>query len=275
MDNRTTLIGIIAVIFFLISFRGCFNNEKTYNTRTTERVIYEKSPVDKLIRDMSDEQNFSIILYDMDYSEAGNQYKHQYHILIDRPDTILTETTDWMPVSAAFFQKHMDDMGMEIAAKKDGKVTKNAAPAGYTNYIGNEKYGQWRQDNNGNSFWEFYGKYAFLSSMFRLTMFPVRYSMWNDYHSNYYRFGRSYYGPTYNGSRMYGTSSRYAKANSKSSWNNKSSNFKSSVRNRVQPSSARTTKASTKRRTNYTKTTRSTSRYGSSSYRSRGGSYGK
>lgn len=283
MDTRTLAVGVVAVLFFLISFKGCFNGENNNNqnrsSQRVEQISYEKSPVDELIRDMSQEQNFSIILYDMDYSEATNKYKHQYNVLIERTDTILTENTGWMAVSAAFFQQNVDNMGMEIASKKDGKVSKSAAPAGYTNYIGNEKYGEWRKDNQGNTFWEFYGKYAFLSSMFRMAMFPVRYSMWNDYHSNYYRYGRNYYGPSNNGRRTYGTSSNYAKANTKSSWNNKSSNFKSSVRNKVQPSSARSTStksSSTKKRTNYTKTTRSSSRYNSSSsYRSRGGSYGK
>lgn len=267
MDSKTFLIGVVAVIFFFISFKGCKDkgNER-------QQVKYEKTPVDKLIRDLSSEQNFTIILYDMDYVESNDQYKHQYNILIDKADSVYTKETDWLLVSSAFFNANVDNMGMEIASKKDGKLTKAVAPAGYTNYVGNEKYGQWKE-HNGSSFWEFYGKYAFMSSMFRMAMFPVHYGYWNDYRSNYYGHGRAYYGPTNNGGRMYGTKSSYAQANSSSKWNSKSSDFKSRVRSKVSRSST-ASKSRVTRSTN-TKRTRSSSRYSSSSSRSRGGSFGK
>jgi hypothetical protein len=173
-------------------------------------------------------------------------------------------------------------MGMELASKKDGKLTKTVAPPGYTNYVGNEKYGHWVQ-RDGGSFWEFYGKYAFFSSMFRMTMFPIRYSYWNDYHRNYYGYGRGYYGPSYNnGRRMYGTNSAYNSNNKTARWNNKTSDFKSNVRSKVQRSSAASKKSanrvsSSKRRSSsyQKKTTRSSSRYSRSSTRSRGGGFGK
>ncbi|MDA3890161.1 MAG: hypothetical protein PF517_00700 [Salinivirgaceae bacterium] len=265
-DGKTFLIGVVAILFFFISFKGC-KDENNGQLQYQQNGNFEKSPVDVLIRDLNSEQNFNITLMDMDFSEETDKYKHKYNILVERPDSVYAKETAWLPVSAAFFNANMENMGMEIASKLDGKVSKNTAPAGYSNYIGNEKYGQWRE-RDGGSFWEFYGKYAFMSSMFRMAMFPVRHSYWNDYRGNYYGSGRSYYGPTSNGSRMYGTNSTYAKNNTNSKWNSKSSNFKSRVQNKVRRSAASKKRAATQR-------TRSSNRYSSSSTRSRGGSFGK
>jgi len=281
-NGKTLLIGIIAVIFFLISFKECFNSNNRQKERPIQRqeqTRYEKSPVDVLIRNLSNEQSFSIILFDMDYFEASNEYKHQYNILIEREDSVYAQKTDWVIVGSAFFNANIENMGMEIASKKDGKVSKSAAPAGYSNYIGNEKYGEWKTDNSGNSFWSFYGKYAFMSSMFRMAMYPAYYSNWNNYRSNYHGYGRSYYGPTSNGKRMYGTNSNYAKANNNSKWNNKSTDFKSKVRNKVSRSTTSKSRvnrtSSSRSKSTYNKRTRSSSRYSGSSTRSRGGSFGK
>lgn len=268
MENgKTILIVFVAFMFLYITFKGCDSDSNQQGATKTENVEYEKSPVDILIRDLTAEQNFSIILFDMDYAEQNDTYKHQYSVLIDREDSVYVQNSDWVNVSSTFFDANIDNMGMEIASKINGKVTKAAAPAGYSNYIGNEKYGQWKE-RDGNSFWEFYGKYAFMSSMFRMTMFPVRYSYWNTYHSSYYGSGRSYYGPSSNGRNMYGTNSNYTKSNSSSAWNKKPSSFKSSVRSKVSRSATASKSAAAQR-------TRSSTRYSSSSTRSRGGGYGK
>ena len=238
-DSKTVIIVIVAVIFLFVSFRGCNNNNERYqqSSENEQKVQYEKSPVDILIRNLSNEQNFSRILFDMDYIEGSDNYKHKYNALIERDDSVYVQKTDWVTVSNIFFDANIENMGMEIASKKNGKVNKAVSPAGYTNYVGNEKYGQWRE-RDGNRFWEFYGKYAFMSSMFRMTMFPVRYSYWNNYHSNYYGYGRSYYGPSYNGRNMYGTNSDYSRANNSSKWNSKPTDFKSRVRSNVSRSSS-------------------------------------
>ena len=145
----------------------------------------------------------------MDYFEDENVYKHQYQILKDGIDTVTSEITPWFVVSDVLFKQHQEDMGMEVASKKDGVVTKAVSPAGYSNYVGNEKYGHWQQNSSGGSFWAFYGQYMFMSQMFRMSMYPVSYGYYNNYRSNYY--GRSsYYG--HNGARTYGTSSSYNKS---------------------------------------------------------------
>ncbi len=271
MDSKTFIIGVIAIIFFFISFRGCKDNDKSTQQADRQQTTYTKSPVDNLIRDLSSEQNFTIILFDMDYVESSNEYKHKYNVIVDRPDSVYTKESDWLVVGSVFFNANVDNMGMELASKKDGKLNKIAAPAGYSNYIGNEKYGQWKE-RDGSSFWEFYGKYAFMSSMFRMAMFPVHYSYWNNYNSNYYGRGRSYYGPTNNGRQMYGTNSNYAQSSKSSKWNSKTSDFKSRVRSKVNKSATSTSRVS---RSANTKRARTSSRYSSSSSRSRSGGFGK
>ncbi|MEQ9443919.1 MAG: hypothetical protein RIG62_33070 [Cyclobacteriaceae bacterium] len=173
---------------------------------------FEKSPVDELIRDMTDDPAYSIILYDMD--QQGSffpEYRHQYRIMKESPQDSVPEEeiTSWYTVSEDFFNENIDNMGMEIAAKNhEGEVSKTAAPPGYNNYVGNPQYGHWQQGSNGESFWSFYGKYAMLSSLFNMAAFPVRRSYYNDY-QDYRRSGRSYYGPVTNNQRAYGTNSRY------------------------------------------------------------------
>ena len=222
---------------------------------------FEKTPLDLLIQQLSNEQNYSIILYDMDYDEVAKQYMHKYQVVVPNPklDTVASTITDWLKVPDYLFKEHLNDMGMEIVSKVNGKLNKGTAPAGYNHYVGNERYGHWT-NRNGGSFWEFYGKYAFMSSMFHMMAYPVRRSYWNDYHTNYYGYGRAYYGPSYGGRSYYGTNSAY-NSSRRTHWNSKSSTFKQRIRSRVSRSSSRRS--------------RSTSRFRSSSYRSRGGGFGK
>ncbi|PCH73015.1 MAG: hypothetical protein COB98_11230 [Flavobacteriaceae bacterium] len=208
----------------------------------------------------------------MDFKEAESKYFHKYQIITENGDSIQSKESPWTQVNDTFFDANVNNMGMELVSKKNGKLSKIAAPPGYTNYVGNKQYGQWQQ-RDGNSFWEFYGKYAFMSSMFRMAMFPVRYSYWNDYNRNYYGRGRSYYGPVSNKRNMYGTNSNYTKSNTSSSWNKKPTSFKSRVRSSVSRS-ATATKSRNARRS-AARQSRNTSRYSKSNTRSRSGGFGK
>lgn len=245
-------------------------------TQCSSEPAFQKSPLDELIKKNNAVQNYSIILYDMDYDEEADKYKHQYQVLKhpnDNPDTLISTTEPWAFVSASLFNKHQEDMGMEIASKKEGVVKKQTSPAGYSNYVGNEKYGRWEQRSNGTSFWAFYGQYAFMRSMFHMSMYPVRYSYWNDYRGNYYNSGRSYYGS--GGQRSYGTGSAYNSSTRKGSrWASRPSDFKRRVRTKVARSSS--ARSSRNRSSSSRRSSRSGSRYSSgSSYRSRGGGFGK
>ncbi|MFT5690782.1 MAG: hypothetical protein ACI92E_000105 [Oceanicoccus sp.] len=58
--------------------------------------------------------------------------------------------------------------------------------------VGNPQYGNWRENSSGNSFWHWYGQYAFFSTMLSR---PIMYNRWSggrDY-SYYNDYGRSAY----------------------------------------------------------------------------------
>ncbi len=273
MDNGIAKIVIAVVIGFFI-LKTCSNrnsNRNQYQDQSRSTVSsWEKSPVDNLVKSLSNEQNFSIILQDMD--SRNNGFYHQYNVLIEKDDTILTQETGWEKVTETFFADNVNNMGMEIASKKDGKLSKVASPAGYNHYIGNEKYGHWTE-RNGSSFWEFYGRYAFMSSMFNMMTYPVHRSYYNDYYGGYYG-RRPYYGPS--GSNMYGTRS-YTSSNTgkKTTWASKPNSFKSQVRSKVSKSTSAARSRSYSSGSSYSKKSRSSSRYSSSSSRSRSGGFGK
>ncbi|MCF8365261.1 MAG: hypothetical protein K9H16_05740 [Bacteroidales bacterium] len=222
---------------------------------------YTEEGLDTVIKEYRESPDLTILLYDQNYE--GNKYQHQYQVLLPLPDsTIDARVTKFYPVSDNFFNENIDNLGMELANKKDGIVNKTVAPAGYSQYVGNPNYGRWTE-RNGSSFWEFYGQFAFMNSMFHMFSSPARYSYWNDYSRNYAPGGRTYRGPN----NYYGTDS-YMKSNTgkSTSWSKKPSSFRSDVRSRVQRSST----------ASKSKVSRSSSRYSSSSSsRSRSGGFGK
>jgi hypothetical protein len=225
---------------------------------------YQKNPVDEIITQKSNLANYSITLNDMDYTEGSDSYKHQYKIIYqpsNNPDTLLLETTKWYNVSAEYFQKHVNDLGMALVTVKNYVVEKQVSPPGYSDYVGNEKYGRW-ENRGGHSFWHFYGQYMFMSHMFNMVS-PVRRSYYDGYVGSRH-YGTPYYGPTTNGRTMYGTNST---ANSNTKWSSRSSTFKSRVRTKVKQSANRSS------RSRYS--SRSSTRSRTSTRRSYGGGFGK
>lgn len=244
----------------------------------SERKKYIKSPLDIIITTYIDTQNYSIILADMDYKEAEDKYYHKYKIVLEKANTTESKEddfdiklTDWKQVSPITFEEHQKDLGMTVLSKKDGVLDKKATPAGYNNYVGNNKYGNWQRHSNGTSFWAFYGQYHFMSSLFYGS--SHRYYR-NDY--DYYR--RNHYGTSsyYGRNNNFGTSTYY---NKNSTWTSKPKSFKQNVQSKVKRSSSALKSkgySSSKSYGSSKQTTRSSNRYSSSSSsRSRSGGYGK
>ena len=136
----------------------------------------KKTPIDILIRDMENETTFEIMLYDMEEGGWFSDYKHQYTIIREKDSIVLNDSTqvpevakvpykkktEWYVITKEFYKKNLDNMGMTLASKnEDGEISKVPAPAGYNRYVGNRSYGHW----NGG-FWQFYGQYMFMSTMF-------------------------------------------------------------------------------------------------------------
>lgn len=225
------------------------------------------TPVDLLIRDNMEQPSFSIVLYDMQLDENQNQYQHKYRVKLDIEDsTKPAKVTEWKDVDEAFFAENLDNMGLELASKStDGTIHKIPAPPGFNEAVGNPKYGQWRSDNNGNSFWAFYGQYAFMSAMFNMATRPVYRSTYRDYsnhRSNPSTRNRAYYGTS---TSKFGTSSSRTRASNPSFYQRAQQQSKlTSFRQKVRSNPSRYSRRSSRSRS------RSSGRYSTSRGRSSG-----
>jgi hypothetical protein len=275
------------------SMWACGSSEK-------KKKYDEPSAVDKMVRDMDTEKTYAIVLHDMQMDEAKNLYQHKYKVtknLQDSTSAKKSQIGDWVKVDEKFFAQNLNNMGLELASKdENGKIHKTPAPPGFNGYVGNEKYGNWKQDNNGNSFWEFYGKYMFMSSMINMMTTPVYRTTYYDYgayRNNPATANRPYYG----NSGQYGTNGTQTRSANPSFYERKQQQSQmSSFRQKVESNPARYTRSSTSSgnsngtgssrlsntgtsgSSSSSQTTRSSSRSSSSSSsstRSRGGSFGK
>ena len=136
-------------------------------------------------------------------------YFHQY-ILEENGET---RETGWEQVDESVYEANLEFLGMAILAKPYGMFEQDrlvqAAPPGMA-YVGNPKYGEWKEDNSGDRFWSWYGKYALFSSLFFSPPFFYNYNSWNGWHNNY-RYQKPYFGETKNGIPQYGTHGAYVK----------------------------------------------------------------
>jgi hypothetical protein len=123
-------------------------------------------------------------------------------------------------------------IGMDIYSKGlgdfDDQATEEATPPGMV-YVGDTSTGEWQNDNNGNSFWVFYGQYRFFTDLIG-GPYPGHYrSDYDDWNRNY-RYGkRPYYG-TYNGQPRFGMKSPLAQSRFPNSTYVRSGLYNSSVR---------------------------------------------
>ena len=171
------------------------------------------NPVLDLQQSLAASKEYSIILEDM--KTEGNfvdEYFHKYKVITvqevtGQEDVVFDErTTDWYQVDKRLYENYKGALGMVIASKdENGKVNSAAQPPGYQ-YVGNTRYGQWRTQSDGSRFWEFYGKYALMSSVFNMVAGPVYYRDYDRYRS-YYRNNQPYYGS----SNQWGTNGTYTK----------------------------------------------------------------
>ncbi len=174
------------------------------------------SPVERLKQELSQYPEFSIILEDM--KEEGNffsNYYHRYKTVYAQKEgdslVYISDITDWLKVSEKEYRKYEPFLGMVLVSKTpDGKIADVQYPPGYQ-YVGNPQYGRWQNDSRGNSFWEFYGKYALMSQLFGMFNRPVYRSDWNDY-----RRYRSERRPFFGRNKQYGTYGSATKQTNKS-----------------------------------------------------------
>ncbi len=251
-----------------------------------DRQKFVKSPIDNLITKYIDKNDFNVMLADMDYKEDTDKYFHKYRILFQEKKLNLNKeqlqdstssandikivNTDWQEVSPIIFDDYKNDLGMTILSKKNGILDKNTAPAGANDYVGNSRYGEWQTNSNGSSFWVFYGRYRLMSDLF----FGPRYG-----YGGYYGYPRTYwrdYNSNYRGQRDYPKRGYTSNSTSNSNWSKKPTSFKNKVNSKVTRSASSLKSRGYTSRKSYSKTSRNTNRFSSSSSsRSTSGGFGK
>jgi hypothetical protein len=185
--KRGTSIFNVFLVAAALCFYGCGDNKPL--------------PVENFQKTLKDVSDYSIILEDM--KEEGNFFKNYFHkYRIVQPDKV--DTTEWLKVPENFYRANEQFLGMVIAGKKDWQPVTNVAPAGY-HYVGDSRYGTWRDDGRGGSFWEFYGKYRLLSDFMGMWYQPVY-----SYEFDAYRKFKNANAP-YFGDNKYGTTGSFVK----------------------------------------------------------------
>jgi len=159
-------------------------------------------PITQIQRQLKDVDTYTIILDDM--QEEGffsKKYQHKYKIVTAEE----TKETEWFDVPEEYYSKHESFLGMAILSKKDGEMDNNVSPPGYS-YVGDSRYGRWKDDSHGGSFWEFYGKYRLFSDFMGGWFRPI-----NRYDYNTYADYSSRRQPYYGRNNEYGTNGSAAK----------------------------------------------------------------
>ena len=117
---------------------------------------------------------------EFDYADYWVQktYTKSYHKYIDIIDDKQT-TTKWIEVKETDFWNQFDNLGMSILTKPFGYYKEDTldkaepvgmamvAPLTTTNgsASGSNRYGEWRTNSQGSSFWHYYGMYSFMNSL--------------------------------------------------------------------------------------------------------------
>src|ERR1017187_10553953 len=166
-------------------------------------------------------QSWDKILVDMETRGSGNARAYDQQIKTVR--TTVSDATGkggtaasdekWVDVSKAQYQAMEKNLGMAIehkpAGKYDTESERTAQPAGFA-YMAppgqSNQYGHWEQ-NNGTSFWVFYGQYALMRDLlFNHSYRPLEYREYHDYYT-YRQRNETYYGrDTATQAPKYGTS---------------------------------------------------------------------
>lgn len=236
MDRQPRTRVFLVIIIALVSFSVIGCGEKV-----------RELPIEKIKQMLSEAPTYSIVLEDM--KTEGNFFKnyfHKYRVVQEEEGW----TTDWLQVPKRYYETNENFLGMVLAARKEGENISGVTPPGYA-YVGDSRYGRWRTDSHGNSFWEWYGKYALFSSLFGGWYRPIYMHDYRGY-SSYRSRNQTYFGRN----KQFGSSGsivRQAKPNFYARHMAKVSSTRSSFSNKVSKRIGRTR----------------------SSFRSRAGGFGK
>lgn len=243
------IFAAFMAIQFLVCGRTCSSSSSRSNIYT-QSIKPNVEGLERIVRSYANESDFTVLLADMNYQDA--QFQHKYEVIIPNADSVQIEETAWQAVSGTFFKKHRDHLGMEVATKDNGVVKYLVAPPGFSDYVGNEEYGDWESDGSGGRRWSFYPRFIYLRPYFYNGYAPANYTNWSQYNT----VGRNrtnYLGTNY----RYGTNTLLSTSRGR---NSRWAQVLPSIKNKLQEEQ---------------RTSRSSSRYSNSSSRSRSSGFGK
>lgn len=216
--SHVRLIAAAMVLLLPILINGC-------------GTAPEIDPLSAVKKSLADENTYSIILEDM--REEGTfvkKYSHKYLIVI--PEN--SWQTEWITVPENYYNSCLNLMGMALLSRKNGVFDNLAAPPGY-GFVDNPEYGRWRESDNSGSFWEFYGKYAFISNLFGGWYHPIYRTDFKTY-KKYKNTRKVYFGSK----NQYGSSGHIVKqkkpgfyASRMASASSKKSSFANTVNSKI------------------------------------------
>lgn len=184
--------------------------------------------------------DFSIVLDDMTIKKEGSfiNHQHKYKVYELKEDSLhVSSNNRWQTVNESFFEKHENDLGMEISSRHSGKLSSLAQPLGFGWAIGNEAHGEWEEvkkdststasnsstNDTSNRRWRTHATSPFLW----LWLGSRRSFYRNDYNSyrSFNNRGFSYYGSSASTTNTtYGTRSNYQKKTRSNFFTRKSKN---------------------------------------------------
>ena len=171
--------GLFVLVVALFAAVGCGPSE---------------TPLERLEQQLDQYPEYSVTLQDM----RADGYYHQYGVVIGEPqagseDLVYRDSIlDFQKVGRRTYDRYQPHLGMVILSKGSDGIDRNQHPPGYQQ-VGNERYGQWRTNSSGQSFWVFAAQYALLSHMIGGFNRPIYRNDWNGYRDARGR-GQTYYG---------------------------------------------------------------------------------
>jgi hypothetical protein len=147
----------LAFIFMVNIFQCGGSSSSDYEYPTNRGRDFSQ-----IVREFDAHNEFSLILRDMDYKNS--QHYHKYEYVTDTSDVIVSSETGWYEVTPTFFKQHVNHLGLQLLHKNGGTKSFGVDPPGFSQFVGNEKYGSWK-DNYGEYEWHYSPEYENLNAI--------------------------------------------------------------------------------------------------------------
>jgi hypothetical protein len=99
-------------------------------------------------------------------------YWHRYRMIWQAPQGPQADSTPWRRIPREQYDEETPLEGLAVAARQDGRSL-DGPVAPEMAFVGNDRYGHWSRSPGGDSFWEWYGKYALMRDLMGTSHRPL------------------------------------------------------------------------------------------------------